>query len=327
MDLSTIEKEIQTVIEADKASWIRIYQLMSEVESEKLYESMYSSYTQWVNKIAENMHIHVSLLWRRRKAGAFYSEYQKRMEARGKKVSFDDIERVSPDNLVLAERIAGNNTAVADQLIEKIQQGELKRKDLSSALAAAKRCRAEKGIPDPINGYDKKKLQEQKETDEAAKPDQKKITAMDIMAALEIYRHWIGEPIEKQGRVPKYKVFGEFAVDSPGTRNARRIDALVAETITAEHSRQIKLHGIEIKVSRSDLEHDDKMAEYTQYVDYFWIAIPPYFVDDAKDLAMPCWGILSVDEEKLEVVRSASKNSEYGIFRDVALSEIICKLM
>lgn len=39
MDLSTIEKEIQTVIEADKASWIRIYQLMSEVESEKLLAS------------------------------------------------------------------------------------------------------------------------------------------------------------------------------------------------------------------------------------------------------------------------------------------------
>ena len=87
------------------------------------------------------------------------------------------------------------------------------------------------------------------------------------------------------------------------------------------------MHGIEIKVSRSDLEHDDKMAEYTQYVDCFWIAIPPHLVDDAKDLAMPCWGILSVDEEKLEVVRSASKNAEYGIFRDVALSEIIYKLM
>lgn len=71
MDLSTIEKEIQTVIEADKASWIRIYQLMSEVESEKLYENTYSSYTQWVNKIAENMHIHVSLLWRRKKQELF----------------------------------------------------------------------------------------------------------------------------------------------------------------------------------------------------------------------------------------------------------------
>ena len=206
MDLSTIEKEIQTVIEADKASWIRIYQLMSEVESEKLYENTYSSYTQWVNKIAENMHIHVSLLWRRKKAGAFYSEYLKRMQARGKEVSFNDLEHVSPDNLVLAERIAGNNIAVADQLIEKIQQGELKRKDLSSALAAAKRCRAEKGIPDPINGYDKKKQQKTSEVS-GTKPDQKKITALDITAALEIYRHWIGEPVEKQGRVPKYKVF------------------------------------------------------------------------------------------------------------------------
>lgn len=326
MDLSTIEKEIQTVIEADKASWIRIYQLMSEVESEKLYENTYSSYTQWVNKIAENMHIHVSLLWRRKKAGAFYSEYLKRMQARGKEVSFNDLEHVSPDNLVLAERIAGNNTAVADQLIEKIQQGELKRKDLSSALAAAKRCRAEKGIPDPINGYDKKKQQKTSEVS-GTKPDQKKITALDITAALEIYRHWIGEPVEKQGRVPKYKVFTEFGVDSPGTRNARRIDALVAETLTTKHPRQIKLHGIEIKVSRSDLEHDDKMSEYTQYIDYFWIAVPPYLITDAKNLTLPEWGILAVDQEKLEVIRNASHNHEYGAFRDITLSEIVYKLL
>lgn len=326
MDLSTIEKEIQTVIEADKASWIKIYQLMSEVESEKLYENTYSSYTQWVNKIAENMHIHVSLLWRRKKAGAFYSEYLKRMQARGKEVSFNDLEHVSPDNLVLAERIAGNNTAVADQLIEKIQQGELKRKDLSSALAAAKRCRAEKGIPDPINGYDKKKQQKTSEVS-ATKPDQKKITALDITAALEIYRHWIGEPVEKQGRVPKYKVFTEFGVDSPGTRNARRIDALVAETLTTKHPRQIKLHGIEIKVSRSDLEHDDKMSEYTQYIDYFWIAVPPYLITDAQNLTLPEWGILAVDQEKLEVVRNASHNHEYGAFRDITLSEIVYKLL
>ena len=321
-----IEKEIQTVIEADKASWIKIYQLMSEVESEKLYENTYSSYTQWVNKIAENMHIHVSLLWRRKKAGAFYSEYLKRMQARGKEVSFNDLEHVSPDNLVLAERIAGNNTAVADQLIEKIQQGELKRKDLSSALAAAKRCRAEKGIPDPINGYDKKKQQKTSEVS-ATKPDQKKITALDITAALEIYRHWIGEPVEKQGRVPKYKVFTEFGVDSPGTRNARRIDALVAETLTTKHPRQIKLHGIEIKVSRSDLEHDDKMSEYTQYIDYFWIAVPPYLITDAQNLTLPEWGILAVDQEKLEVVRNASHNHEYGAFRDITLSEIVYKLL
>lgn len=86
--------------------------------------------------------------------------------------------------------------------------------------------------------------------------------------------------------MPKYKVFTEFGVDSPGTRNARRIDALVAETLTTEHPRQIKLHGIEIKVSRSDLLHDEKMAEYTQYVDDFWIAIPQYLVDDAVALAL-----------------------------------------
>ena len=142
--LAEIEKELQSVIEKDKKSWIRVYELMAAVESEKLYKKDYTSYTQWVNKIAADMHVHVSLLWRRKKAGAFYSEYQERMRKKGKQVYFGDIEGVSPDNLVIAEKIAGSNTKVADQLIEKIQHGELKRKDLSNALAAVRRSRAEK---------------------------------------------------------------------------------------------------------------------------------------------------------------------------------------
>ena len=160
-----------------------------------------------------------------------------------------------------------------------------------------------------------------------SQPDQKKVTALDIVAALEINRDWIGEAVEKQGRVPKYKVFTEFGIDSPGTRNARRIDALVAETVTTDHARRVQLHGIEIKVSRSDLLHDEKMAEYTQYVDDFWIAIPQYLVDDAVALALPEWGIMAIDKDQLEVVRSASKNTEYGIFRENTLSEVVYKLM
>ena len=323
--LIEIEKELQSVIEEDKKSWIRVYELMAVVESEKLYRKDYTSYTQWVNKIAADMHVHVSLLWRRKKAGAFYSEYQERMRKKGKQVYFADIEGVSPDNLVIAEKIAGSNTKVADQLIEKIQHGELKRKDLSNALAAVRRSRAEKGISIPKNGYERKK--QMQEPPKESQPDQKKVTALDIVAALEINRDWIGEAVEKQGRVPKYKVFTEFGIDSPGTRNARRIDALVAETVTTGHARRVQLHGIEIKVSRSDLLHDEKMVEYTQYVDDFWIAIPQYLVDDAVALALPEWGIMAIDKDQLEVVRSASKNTEYGIFRENTLSEVVYKLM
>ena len=201
----------------------------------------------------------------------------------------------------------------------------MKRKDLSNALAAVRRSRAEKGISAPNNGYERKK--QMQEPPKESQPDQKKITAIDIVAALEINRDWIGEAVEKQGRVPKYKVFTEFGIDSPGTRNARRIDALVAETVTTGHARRVQLHGIEIKVSRSDLLHDEKMAEYTQYVDDFWIAIPQYLVDDAVALALPEWGIMTIDKDQLEVVRSASKNTEYGIFRENTLSEVVYKLM
>ena len=40
MDLLNIEKELQSVIEEDKKSWIKVYQLMTVVEADKLYADL-----------------------------------------------------------------------------------------------------------------------------------------------------------------------------------------------------------------------------------------------------------------------------------------------
>ena len=51
-----------------------------------------------------------------------------------------------------------------------------------------------------------------------------------------------------------------------------KIDVLIAETITETERDHVTLRGIEIKVNLNDLKSDHKMAEYTDFVDYFYIA-------------------------------------------------------
>ena len=51
--IDVIENELETLLSADKKSWVRIYELMDSVEKEKLYTDKFSSYTKWVNALAD----------------------------------------------------------------------------------------------------------------------------------------------------------------------------------------------------------------------------------------------------------------------------------
>lgn len=66
-NIEKIEEELQTLLSEDKKSWVKIYELMEEVEEEKLYEGKYRSFTAWVNELAIKSKVHVSLLWSRKK--------------------------------------------------------------------------------------------------------------------------------------------------------------------------------------------------------------------------------------------------------------------
>lgn len=333
-DIKSIEDELSTLIASDKKSWIRIYELMEEVDRESLYQAEYRSYTAWVNSLAERFKVHVSLLWSRKKAGKVYSEYAARMAKRGVEVAAIESISVSPDNFVLVEKIAGRNADVADDLIQKVVDGDLKRSDLKNAWAMARYEREERGEKATFsNGYERKKAMESKESTES-----NKATATDIVLALskssgdwlkkcygdDVYVNLNVGVIKKDCR---HRLLTEFAVQTGSSRHARRIDALVVETYSVEDQYSVGLHGIEIKVSKSDLKRDHKMQEYADYCDYFWIAIPEELVDTAKDLIVDGWGILAYDKNNgnMEPVVRAKRHD--AIFRDMSMSTALNKLI
>lgn len=319
--IDAIENELETLLSADKKSWVRIYELMDSVEKEKLYTDKFSSYTKWVNALADKAKVHVSLLWNRKKAGRVYAAYEERAKERGRTVPSMNAVKVSADNFNLIEKIAGNNTDVADELIDKVLQGDMKRSDLKNAWQTVKADREAAGKKSVrVNAYDKEGIDVKTET----------ITAADIVLALS-RRNWLINNVDTytdRYTVSKYRVLTEFAVQTGTSHHARRIDALILEnrTVEAEKAYNVHIHAVEIKVSKHDLLSDHKMQEYTDYADFFWIAVPVELKDDALSIMLPEWGLITIDDKKeLHVIKKAELHD--AIFRDQTVETALIKIL
>lgn len=319
--IDAIENELESILSSDKKSWVRIYELMDVVEREKLYSNQYSSYTKWVNALADKAHVHVSLLWNRKKAGRVYAAYEERANAQGKSVPAMADVAVSADNFNLIEKIAGNNTDVADELIDKVLQGDMKRSDLKNAWQTVKADREASGKKIVrVNAYDKESVDVKTET----------ITAADIVLALS-RRNWLINNVDTytdRYTVSKYRVLTEFAVQTGTSHHARRIDALILEnrTVEAEKAYNVHIHAVEIKVSKHDLLSDHKMQEYTDYADFFWIAVPEELKADAESIMLNDWGVITIDnEKKLHVIKKAELHD--AVFRDQTIETALIKIL
>ena len=229
--------------------------------------------------------------------------------------------QVSADNFNLIEKIAGNNTDVADELIDKVLQGDMKRSDLKNAWQTVKADREASGKKIVrVNAYDKESVDVKTET----------ITAADIVLALS-RRNWLINNVDTytdRYTVSKYRVLTEFAVQTGTSHHARRIDALILEnrTVEAEKAYNVHIHAVEIKVSKHDLLSDHKMQEYTDYADFFWIAVPVELKDDALSIMLPEWGLITIDDKKeLHVIKKAELYD--AIFRDQTIETALIKIL
>ena len=335
-DLRQIEAELTDVLDKEKRNWTKIYELMSRVEQEKLYEQKENckSFTQWVNMLAKDLHVHASGLWAKLKAGRTYAAYAERAEKRGMIAQRAEDVAVSVDTINSCATIAGKSVERQDSLLDRAIRGELSRQDLREAARAksAESARKyEKGLFNSEKKEEVQKVQNQQNPEE-----QQGITAADIIVALKS-SSWI-EYVEKSFERDEYitkvrKLYAEFPVYTGTSRSARRMDAVILENISARERDEIVIRGVEIKVSVSDLMHDEKMTEYTDFCDLFYIAIPAG--DDelkkaVQAVMLPEWGLIEVSEGEenvynyvAEVTIPAKKTQ--GVLRDRTLSTALIR--
>ena len=67
------------------------------------------------------------------------------------------------------------------------------------------------------------------------------------------------------------------------------------------------MHGIEIKVSKSDFERDKKYTEYADYVNFLWIAIPKNLIECVEINAPSDVGIVYFEKDKMHIYREAKR--------------------
>ena len=197
---------------------------------------------------------------------------------------------------------------------------EIKRKDLVTAYNAIRPqeadFRTKEQIQRAVSSDETNDTKDKIDLDEV----QNKITAANIITALSQLR-WLGKTTttgfkgyrnrsEADTRInEKSKVFTEFRVFTGTSRKSRRIDLLTIENLTKDQfqKHEVNIHGVEIKVSKSDLINDKKYSEYAEFVDFIWLAIPLELVDYARETKFKQCGIIAVDKDNAVIVEQAER--------------------
>ena len=309
-----IEAQLLQIVDTENKSWTTVYRLLSKVKNDGLYAPDFKSFTAWIRSFSKKAKTHESRLWQYLNAGKYYEEYSENAAKRGIEVPKLEEAQISPDNVDLIKKISRNNPekGSADYLMERTLAKEVGRTELTQAWALVK-AECEKNGISPIkksrHDITPETKTEQNLEAENTTGETRNLTAADIVLALSKSSSWFNhlqaENKKQRCREQKYKILTEVAVRTGGTtRSARQIDALAVENYSVQYPDELKLRGVEIKVAKNDLLGDKKMSEYTDFVDYFYIAVPENLVEDARAVCLPEWGILAI---------SFSSNTSYSI--------------
>lgn len=325
--LESIEKQITDLISLDKKNWTNFYTLLKKVETEKLWEEKYNSFTQWLKDFSIRNKIHESILWQRKKAGEVYQKYSEIQKEKGIEVKPLETANVSAENLVLLDKIMRNSPSNSTELAEKVFNNSITGKELRQIHNSVR----------PIR-YNDLDDSDKKENEKGSEDNSSVINTTDILGMLFNTESWIGTKNESENKknyfssfVTKAQLLTEFPVFTGTSRHSRRIDLFCAENITTEYPWNLNLHGVEIKISKADLLNDCKYTEYGEFVDYLWLAVPQDLQEIAIENKFTGCGLIVIDMDKktdkliLKVIEKPKKLTP--LRREETLTSLALKLM
>lgn len=308
LTLKQAEKQLDVLIDAgNETGWAQVAQVLEAVDKGKLWEPEHHSFSAWLKVYALHKGCSESLLWKYCKAGRAYSS------ARAARPELPPMSEanVSAEVVINAEKIHGEDAGAAGKLLGKVEHGELTAKDVRDMWKAARK----------VTGVRKSR--------HAVKPQAAAGDAETTMRLTQALAAQVGawiwgaeskEEAEERKKVNATRDFfardavcvrtlAEFPVRVEGSERAKQIDLLAVENQTTNDWMECLLRGVEVKVSEHDLGRDQKMGDYSLFVDYMSIATPAALVEQAQELVPPEWGVLLYDQEqdKIEVVREPER--------------------
>lgn len=315
-DIVKLEQELLKLTKQDKQTWVQFYKLIKKVEEEELWrEAEKKSFTQWIKDFSVKSKVHESVIWNRLKAGKVYATYERVQARKGVAVPPIDEVDVTVDSLILLDKITKKSEQIGAELVDKVLNKELSRQELRDTYKAL--------------GGDPRKAKKLHEEEKAQLPSpEERLTAAAIVSALAT-PGWLGDyeakrkPFKTSFEQDKYRTYTEFPVYTGTSKKSRRIDILAVENLTNDDF-GVNLHGVEIKVSKPDLLNDTKYMEYSNSVDFLWLAIPCELLEVALETKANTVGIIVVGADNNATIHTQASRLD-PLAREETLTNIILK--
>lgn len=333
--LSEITDDLVDMLSEKRRRWAAIYELMEEVERKAMWKPEYFSLTRWIEDLARRAHCQVQYLWRVKKAGRFYVQWEEERKRAGKPVPPLEDCPLGDEMLADIDRLTEGNPKRAELYLSAAMNGSLSKKRVKQLVRETKERRAG-------NRKRRKNAMWQDWSALSADADQGGATddgasaagavtadavIMGLRPTLFHDRFDLSCPLQA-GERRVWQVLTEFPVKTGSTAHARRMDALCISNAgtSAANQYDVVLDSVEVKVALSDLTRDTKHLEYEIYADRCWFAVPVDLEDKALELAPDGWGVLVLDgESELRVARKAQLKR--GDMRGVTLATALVKTL
>lgn len=297
LNLKKIEHEIEEILTKDTHAWVRLYELIREVEYNKLWRNEYSSFTQWIKHLALVAGVTESLIWKRKKAGEIYFDYQQRAAGRGVSVpNIEDVE-VSPDNFELVEKISQGNSQIKDELMQQVLAKDIKRSDLVNTWSTIKTIQAKEG-----GGIVKKNRYSKIDSS-----DEQIFTISDFSFALSesLWLQSAKNSYHKGKSV--YKLIPNFSFYSSLLMRSVTLDFLLLENVSSKYTQELNTHSIEIVFSDNKLNN----IILNTKTNYSWVVVPEDISIVALEKLPERIGLLNISaKRKIQIVKPAARNIE-----------------
>lgn len=135
LDFEEILDELHRLLTTGSRAWVRIYKLIDRVRREGLYKPTYRSFTAWLKAEAKREGVNESLLWRRKSAGDFYTEWASNNDGAP---DLEKAQSLSEENLELVRKISGVDKQRGADLMNKLVKDGLSTKELRAEWKATR---------------------------------------------------------------------------------------------------------------------------------------------------------------------------------------------
>lgn len=297
--LQDIEEQLISLVRTAEQRWQRIAALLIEVEAQALWQGAASSYTAWVQAVADKAGVHVSGLWRMLKAGQFYNQLRDEQLAAtpAAEAALPELAKLespaSPESFELLEKISRAAPPERTQeLVNRTLAGETKREELRQAWLDYRPA---------ISGN----ARGRRKGNSLGQAFAGQVAALEVLRAEIVQALRASQGSFLGGRSTSHQWRVQTDVTLPAAlAQPIRFDAVCIELATPAQARP-GLHGLAIRVQRSELPSEPELLAAATYVDTLWLAVPVALSEATQQLAPPGVGVLAFQPPAAEASGSS----------------------